>query len=125
MIMKDAIKRDPVCRPYFVSMSDIASQIIRGDGFLEKLVTHRLVVIDDLDKVPQDKAWIKAQIFSLFDALVNERVAIIAATNAPGIETIAETFDRAVTSRIMSACEFVQFPSGLRCDYRIKNIKKC
>ena len=122
MIARDILEREPEFHLHFLPMSDLLTAIIRDQteaGYIESLRSNRVLIVDDMDKVPVEKEWARGQGFSFYDSCIREGISLIGTTNLTGSDEMAAKFDYSIVSRIMGQCQFIAFKGSREDDYRI------
>jgi DNA replication protein DnaC len=121
-ILKDILDQNPMVHGAFIHIDDLAERIIKSDdhrGYIGSLLENSIVVIDDMDRIPTDKEWMRGQVFSLYNRLIQEGIAIVATTNLASEEEISRKFEGAIVSRLFGYCRLVKFGGDPSNDYRI------
>jgi DNA replication protein DnaC len=122
MMAQDIIEKEANCALRFLPMADLLSAIIRDEtkgGFIDSLLENKVLIIDDMDKVPSDKEWARSQVFSFYDSCIREGISLIGTTNLNGPDEMSEKFDYTIVSRLMGRCLFIPFKGDREDDYRI------
>lgn len=122
MVLKGILALEPDLPVIFIRMADLMTMIIKSkddDGYIGMLQKNKVVVIDDMDKIPMDKPWIATQVFNLYDALIQASVTIIGTTNLAGAGGLAEKFDGPMVSRLIGYCDLIDFGGNVDSDYRL------
>ena len=123
MLMHEIHSTNPKVSMKFVSMAQLLSNIIHAKkGYLEELLRHDLLMLDDVDKIGSENDWAKEQVFALFDSLFRENKIMIATSNASTLEEFSNKFSDAIASRIIGSCLMVKFAGTKRDDYRMKKM---
>ncbi|HSA75572.1 MAG TPA: ATP-binding protein, partial [Candidatus Nitrosocosmicus sp.] len=121
-ILKTIIDSNFGVKGIFMKIDNLADRIIREDnqrGYIESLLKYDIVVIDDMDRIPTDKEWMRGQVFGLYDKLIQKNIPIIGTTNLSGIKQLKEKFEPAIISRLIGACNLINFGGDQNNDYRI------
>lgn len=121
-IIHEILANEPERRVRFLPMADLLGSIIKDtteSGYIEALLTNEMIIVDDLDKVPADKEWARAQVFSFYDACLREGISLVGTTNLTGPDEMIEKFDYAIVSRIMGKCKFLKYAGTRENDYRL------
>jgi DNA replication protein DnaC len=121
-ILKDILDANPMIQGAFIHIDDLAERIIKSDdhrGYIGSLLENSIVIIDDMDRIPTDKEWMRGQVFGLYNRLIQEGIAIVGTTNLESEEEISRKFEQAIVSRLFGYCRIVKFGGGPENDYRI------
>ena len=103
----------------YIDTESLIDNIIEKRANLRDIVSHDIILLDDLDKATAGKKdgseWAGGKVFGLVNKIVSEKKTLIATANFPDIAAFNAYYDSAIASRIMGACEFINVTGK---DYR-------
>lgn len=105
-LMVSEYEHDKTC--VYVPMAEIDRKIIADDKYIDDIMFHDFIMLDDMDKINAKNDWLQRQAFVMMDRIIREEKQFVITTNSETKKEFCGLFIGATADRLENS-RFVEF----------------